>query len=186
MSAVLVWDCLKDTANDAALFDNIKYLLFIQVRIQHYVCLYHFLHSDNGGVIGMIHIHTHTHTCKHTCTSPPFCCTSIEQTYKAAIRCVFCPCCFAPVCWCVFGERKHSACSSHTAVAREEYWFTGGNFLLITLCCKRVISCSAVQGWCSDFTLFQITRYALHSSTVHCASWCLTPGCWYYSNVLMS
>ncbi|XP_060755941.1 telomeric repeat-binding factor 1 isoform X2 [Neoarius graeffei] len=30
MSAVLVWDCLKDATNDAALFDNIKYLLFIQ------------------------------------------------------------------------------------------------------------------------------------------------------------
>ncbi|XP_053468207.1 telomeric repeat-binding factor 1 [Ictalurus furcatus] len=30
MSALSVWDCLKDTANDDALYDNIKNLLFIQ------------------------------------------------------------------------------------------------------------------------------------------------------------
>lgn len=36
MSALSVWDCLKEATNNAALYDNIKNLLFIQVGIQHH------------------------------------------------------------------------------------------------------------------------------------------------------
>lgn len=70
MSALSVWDCLKDTANDDALYDNIKNLLFIQVRIQHCIVFTPFSPFKRRRRVGSEAVAGHTHARRHTRTYP--------------------------------------------------------------------------------------------------------------------